>query len=193
MLQPELFARPSGLPDGMRYETDVLGVAEEADLLAAIDALPLTEASYRTFTAKRRIASFGWGYDFTHNTLLPAPPMPAFLLALREHVASWSGIPAQALVQATVAEYRPGTQLGWHRDVPHFGIVVGTSLGGPARMRLRPWPHARSSGVRAQTLDLAPRSAYVLRDAARWRWQHAISPTEGLRHAITFRTRREPG
>jgi alkylated DNA repair dioxygenase AlkB len=190
VLQPELFARPSGLPDGMRYETDVLGVTEEADLLAAIDGLPLVEASYRTFTAKRRIASFGFGYDFTENTLLPAPPMPGFLLALREHLAAWSGIPAAALVQATVAEYRPGTQLGWHRDVPHFGMVVGTSLGGPARMRLRPWPHERSSGVRALPLDLAPRSAYVLRDAARWAWQHAISPTKGLRHSITFRTRR---
>jgi alkylated DNA repair dioxygenase AlkB len=67
---------------------------------------------------------------------------------------------------------------------------VGTSLGAPARMRLRPYPHRKDAGVRALVLDLAPRSAYVLRDAARWHWQHAISPTKALRHSITFRTRR---
>lgn len=188
--QHQLFAAPSALPAGLRYEPDVLTPADETALLAAIAALDLTEASYRTFTAKRRIASFGFGYDFTANTLLPAPPLPPFLLALRDRLATWSGVPADAFVQATIAEYRPGTQLGWHRDVPHFGIVMGTSLGAPARMRLRPYPHRKDAGVRALALDLAPRSAYVLRDAARWQWQHAISPTKALRHSITFRTRR---
>jgi hypothetical protein len=90
-------------------------------LLAEIRALPLEEARYRGFTAKRRIASFGAGYDFETNVLLPAPPLPA----------------------CSVAEYRPGTQLGWHRDVPRFGIVAGVSLAAPARMRLRPYPHVK--------------------------------------------------
>jgi alkylated DNA repair dioxygenase AlkB len=40
------------------------------------------------------------------------------------------------------------------------------------------------------TIDLAPRSAYLMRDAARWQWQHAISPTKELRYSITFRTLR---
>jgi hypothetical protein len=31
---------------------------------------------------------------------------------------------------------------------------------------------------RALVRLLEPRSAYVLRDVARWRWQHAISPTK---------------
>jgi hypothetical protein len=38
------------------------------------------------------------------------------------------------------------------------------------------------------TLDLAPRSMYVLAGAVRWQWQHGIPPTPGLRHSITFRT-----
>jgi len=41
---------------------------------------------------------------------------------------------------------------------------------------------------RALVLVLEPRSTYVLRDEARWRWQHAISPTKALRYSITFRT-----
>lgn len=32
------------------------------------------------------------------------------------------------------------------------------------------------------------RSAYAMRGAARWKWQHAISPTKELRYSITFRT-----
>jgi alkylated DNA repair dioxygenase AlkB len=46
--------------------------------------------------------------------------------------------------------------------------------------------------VRPETaaIDLAPRSAYLTRGAARWRWQHAISPTSALRWSIIFRTLR---
>jgi alkylated DNA repair dioxygenase AlkB len=91
-----------------------------------------------------------------------------------------------------VAEYRAGTQLGWHRDVPHFGVVTGISLASPCRMRLRPYPHVKHGKQRALVLVLESRSAYVLRDEARWRWQHAISPTKALRYSITFRTLARP-
>jgi hypothetical protein len=30
----------------------------------------------------------------------------------------------------------------------------------------------------------------VLRDDARWRWQHHVPPTKALRYSITFRTLR---
>jgi hypothetical protein len=42
--------------------------------------------------------------------------------------------------------------------------------------------------ARSLVVALEPRSAYVLRDDARWHWQHAISPTKALRYSITFRT-----
>src|SRR5262245_46281164 len=118
--QSELFDR-AGLPEGLVYQPGFLTPADEESLLADIRALPLQEARYRSFTAKRRILSFGAGYDFESNELLPAPSLPPFLLALRERVAEWASIPAGEIVQSTVAEYTPGTQLGWHRDVPHFG------------------------------------------------------------------------
>ena len=42
-------------------------------------------------------------------------------------------------------------------------------------------------GIRA--LDLRePRSAYVLKDDVRWKWQHSIPPTPALRYSITFRS-----
>src|ERR1043165_9062099 len=92
--QRELFAAGPALPDGLQVRDGFLTSPEETSLLAAIPTLPLVEARYRAFTAKRRIVSFGAGYDFETNALLPAPPLPAFLHPLRDRVAAWTGIPA---------------------------------------------------------------------------------------------------
>jgi alkylated DNA repair dioxygenase AlkB len=123
------------------------------------------------------------------NKLESAPPLPAFLLPLRDKVAAWVGIEAGAFVHGLVSEYEPGTPLGWHRDVPNFEIIVGVSLGGTARMRLRPYrPGEQQRRADVIALELEPRSAYVIRDTARWGWQHSIAPTKELRYSITFRT-----
>jgi alkylated DNA repair dioxygenase AlkB len=185
--QHELFANPSR-PHGFVYQADFLSRADEERLLAEIRTLPLHEALYRTFTAKRRIVSFGAGYDFTSNRPTAAPPIPDFLEGLRQRAAAWADIAAGELFQCTVAEYAPATQLGWHRDVPTFGIVIGISLASPCRLRLRPYPHVKHRRGVTQTVGLEPRSIYVFRDDARWRWQHAISPTKALRYSITFRS-----
>jgi alkylated DNA repair dioxygenase AlkB len=54
-------------------------------------------------------------------------------------------------------------------------------------MRFRPYPPGKGRKS-ILSLDLEPRSAYVLRGDARWRWQHSIPPTKALRYSITFRT-----
>lgn len=150
--------------------------------------LELEEAPYRQYVAKRRIASFGFEYDFSSRAVRSAAALPDFLFPLRQKAARWAGVAPSAFAHGLVTEYRPGTQLGWHRDTPEFGLVVGVSLAGAARMRLRPWP-ARKGG-KAVVLDLPPRSAYLLRDEARWKWQHAISATPALRYSVTLRTLR---
>jgi len=173
---------------GLVYEPDFLAVEEERSLIAQIRQLPLEEAKYKAYTAKRRTASFGFEYDFDHLKMHPAPPMPAFLEPLKEKVGSRLQIPATNFVHTLVTEYRPGVELGWHRDVPEFEIVVGISLAGPARMRFRQYPAKK--GAKILVLDLEPRSMYVLRDEIRWGWQHSVSPTSALRYSVTFRTRR---
>ena len=90
---------------------------------------------------------------------------------------------------ALVAEYKPGVPLGWHRDVPDFETVVGISLAGTARTRFRRYPPVPIEEGRRLSLELAPRSAYVLRAEARWGWQRSVAPTPALRYSITFRTR----
>ena len=135
--------------------------------------------------------SYGASYDFSSNELLPAGPIPSFLHPLRERVAHWVEKPADQFAHALIAEYKPGTQLGWHRDVPEFELVVGVSLAGPCRMRLRRYPPKKGRNVEFLVLELEPRSAYVMRGEARWGWQHSIPPTKNLRYSITFRTQSE--
>jgi alkylated DNA repair dioxygenase AlkB len=114
--------------------------------------------------------------------------VPPWLYPLRARIAGWVDISETDFNHVLVAEYSPGTQLGWHRDVPNFEVVVGVSLLGKARMRLRRYP-AKAGHRRADlALDLEPRSIYGMRGPARWEWQHAISPTKALRYSITFRT-----
>ncbi len=189
--QPDLFAvaaeRP---PPGFCYREQFLAREQEAALVAAIEQLPFAQARYKEWTANRRVVSYGGRYDFSRHELLPEAPVPPFLRELRAAAARFVGVEDEALSHALVAEYAAGTQLGWHRDVPEFELVVGVSLLGPARMRLRRYPHEAGTGRRALGIDLAPRSIYSLRDEARWGWQHAISPTPGLRYSITFRTLR---
>jgi alkylated DNA repair dioxygenase AlkB len=188
--QRGLFARTPSLPDGLAYQLDFLTPGEERALLDEIARLPLAEARYKAFTAKRRIVSYGAGYEFDSNELVDAPPLPPFLLALRQKAAAFTDLPAERLAQALVSEFRPGTTLGWHRDAPPFGTVVGISLGAACRLRFRPYPPKPGRAVDGFELRLEPRSIYVLRDDARWRWQHHVPPTKALRYSITFRTLR---
>lgn len=188
MQQSAFFFRDDPLPVGMRYQRELITADEEHELLQFLGELPFQEARYKEWQAKRRIVSYGGRYDFNLNRLLHAEPIASFLHPLRERIAQWSGIPAAQFEQALINEYRPGTELGWHRDAPDFESVVGVSLAGMARMRLRPYPPTTGRSAEATALDLEPRSAYILAGASRWKWQHAISPTKALRYSITFRT-----
>lgn len=102
-------------------------------------------------------------------------------------MAAWLGVGFDDIQHVLIAEYRAGTALGWHRDVPNFELVCGVSLAASTRMRFRPFPPG-SDRKKVLSLELAPRSAYILRGDARWRWQHSIPPTKALRYSITFRT-----
>ena len=190
--QVSLFDCAQDLPHGLVYQEDFLSGDEEALLLAHIAPLPLREARFREYFAKRRVAHYHDEVETRHEDGGPdsftSGPLPSFLVALRDKVARWIGIAPSSFVHALVSEYRPGTPIGWHRDKPVYGIVVGISLAGWGRMRFRPLDE-RTDRRSVVALDLAPRSAYVMRDAIRWQWQHSMLPTPALRYSITLRTR----
>jgi alkylated DNA repair protein (DNA oxidative demethylase) len=140
--------------------------------------------------ARRRVAHFGWRYGYATWRIEPGPPLPDFLGPLRLRAAALAGGKPSDLAEVLVTEYPAGAAIGWHRDAPQFGDVVGVSLVAPCRLRFR-----RGAGGGAATCEiaLAPRSAYLLRGAARWAWQHSIPAVKALRYSVTFRTLRRPG
>lgn len=175
------------LPPGFLYRRDFISVDEERELLDHFRALDFAPFQYLQYTAKRRVVVYGWDYDFTSKKTSATAPIPAFLFPLRERTAGFVGVAPEALVEAVINEYPPGAPIGWHRDVPQFDVVAGISLASACRMRFRPY---KAEGKPVATV-LEPRSAYILRDDARWKWQHSIPEVKELRYSVTFRTLRK--
>ena len=134
---------------------------------------------------KRRVASFGYSYDYDRRKVEAAAPIPDFLLAARAAVAAWARRPADDFVQGLISRYAPGAGIGWHRDKPPFGVVAGISLLAPCTLRLR---REAGPGWDRANLPLEPRSAYLLTGPARGQWEHSIAPQARLRYSITLRT-----
>ena len=130
--------------------------------------------------------SFGWRYGADGRTVEPAQAIPDFLLTVRDQAAAFAGLEPEALAQALVVDYPPGAPIGWHRDRPAFGQVIGVSLLTPAPLRLR--LERPDGGWERVTQGLEPRSAYRLSGPARHQWQHSIPPLDQRRYSITFRT-----
>jgi len=187
--QLDLLGGTPGLPEGLSYLPDFLTSAEEAVLIDRIAALPFAPFQFHGFEGKRRTVSFGWQYRFDGSGLVEAEPMPDWLLVVREKAAAFAGLAADDLVHALIIEYQEGAGIGWHRDRPDFGEVIGISLKSEASLRFR---LRESSGWRRHTLATAPRSAYHLAGPVRERWEHSILAVPALRYSITLRTLRKP-
>ena len=185
-----LFPEAADLPDGFRYYEDMVTPAEEAALLEDLRGLAFGEVRMRGQVARRRTIHFGWTYGYETWRVEPGPPTPEFLLGLRARAARLAEVEPDALAEVLVTHYPPGAGIGWHRDAPAFGDVVGISLLGACRFRFQ---QGRDAARRTRTVTLSARSAYVLAGAARWQWQHAIPPGREERYSVTFRTLRSSG
>jgi alkylated DNA repair dioxygenase AlkB len=182
--QIPLFADAPALPDGLRYAADFILEAVERDLIDHVAALPLQPFQFGQYEGKRRIASFGWRYDYFQRRLLPAEPVPGWLAPLIRQVEAFGG-PGTRIDQILCTEYEAGVGIGWHRDKPHFGRIFGVSLGSSCRLRFR-----RQAGDtwERRSLDVAPRSVYAILGSSRLEWEHSIPVVDALRYSITLRT-----
>jgi alkylated DNA repair dioxygenase AlkB len=175
---------PSELPDGFLYYPEFISSEEENELLRQIANLEFQAFDFHGYIATRRIVEYGFEYDFTSRQAQTAHPLPAFLDPIRVRAAAWAGMRADEIIESVVTEYSPGSPIGWHRDVPQFEIIIGISLKSSCRFRFKPYRH--EGKIVATSLE--PRSAYILRGAARWQYQHSIPAVKALRYSITFRT-----
>jgi alkylated DNA repair dioxygenase AlkB len=195
--QPNLFGEPhekaeqspqNAFPAGFKYQPDVITLEEERQLIRDIQPLPFKEFEFHGFTGKRRVVSFGWRYDYTERGLQKADDIPPFLMPLRVRAAQFAGLGPTDLQHVLVTEYSPGAAIGWHRDKAEFDDVIGFSLLSAARFRLR-----RKTGDKYErvTLNVQPRSAYLLSGPSRTEWEHSVPGVAELRYSITFRNFRE--
>jgi alkylated DNA repair dioxygenase AlkB len=182
--QLSLFSAGGKLPEGFQYQSDLVPPEEEERLLGRIRQLPLKEFEFQGYVGKRRVMSYGWQYDFNERMLRRTDEIPSWLLPIRELAADFAGMRPDDLQQALVTEYDVGAAIGWHRDKPMFGQVIGISLLSSCRFRLR---RKAGSGWERAALIAEPRSAYLLSGPSRTEWEHSIPAVDALRYSITFR------
>jgi alkylated DNA repair dioxygenase AlkB len=176
---------PALEPPGFRDQERIMSEEEEVRLASDLGQLELKPFEFHGYLGNRWVINFGLKYDFSHRSIQPAGDMPAFLNDLLSRAASFAGCPVKTIRQVGVNQYRAGAGIGWHKDKPEFGVIVGVSLLAPATMRFR-----KPSGkgwVRTSHI-VQPRSIYILSGEARTDWEHSIPPLGALRYSITFRT-----
>ena len=173
---------------GLSYLPDYISEREEAELVAAIDAL-----AWDTSWDRRR-QPYGRSYDQTGRSPKPIPPWAEQLVERMYR----EGLSERRFDQVLVNEYLPGQGIALYRDyLPFDRTVASLSLLSPVVMDFR---HA-SEDQRAAIL-LQRCSLLILSDEARYDWQHGIARRKNdrwqgctiprsRRLSITFRTHRD--
>jgi alkylated DNA repair dioxygenase AlkB len=187
VVQLSLFADRNHSPEGLRYQPEFVSETTEKELISRISELPLQPFQFGAFEGKRRVASFGFHYDYALRTLQEADPIPPWLAPAIGSVEKFGDLPPGSVRQILCTEYDEGVGIGWHRDKPHFDKVFGLSLKASCSFRFR-----RPAGDKWQrfTLTAEPRSLYMMSGESRQIWEHSIPAVERRRYSITFRTMR---
>src|SRR3954465_14085123 len=163
---------------GLRYREAIIDEAEEKALVGKLGGLDLSPFRFHGWLGNRKTRSFGWRYDFDNASFMPTEPVPDWLDEVRAKAASFAALESGEFVHVLLARYDPGAGIGWHRDRDVFAQVVGIPLAPPAILRSR---QRTAPGFRRASLEVLPRSAYLLSADSRWEWEHRIVPGEQLR------------
>lgn len=159
------FSAPPPSVPGLVYVESYVSRDEERELLTAIDGERwLTDY-------KRRRQVYGVAYSGPQaGTKLSALPTWLSWLVTRVRQDGWL---RAEVVNAVINEYLPGQGISAHFDHPAFGpTVVAVSLGGATSLELEDPSAPQPCKV---TLDVQPRSLWVLEGQARSHWQHGIA------------------
>jgi alkylated DNA repair dioxygenase AlkB len=170
-------------PEGFAYREAVMSPDEERVLAERFALLPVTALGFRGLLGWRRVVSCGWRYDGTGRGRPPNDGLPGLLLPLRDRAAEMADVSVQSLQQVLVTEIPPGAALGWRRDRSRLEDVIILSFLTPCTLRLR---RTDEHGWEERSLEVMPRSAYLLRGPSRRVWQHSTLPVGELRFMVTF-------
>jgi len=177
---------------GLRYQSDYVSEAEQAQLISDIERQPwITDL-------KRRVQHYGYRYDYTRRSVDPEMylgPLPVWLMPLAQRLrddGTFSTMPDQVIVN----EYVPGQGISAHIDcIPCFGdTIVSISLLSSCVMLF-----TRSEPPAQIPVPVEQRSLLVMQGESRYQWKHAIPArkvdevagariTRERRISLTFRT-----
>jgi alkylated DNA repair dioxygenase AlkB len=184
-VEPDLSGHDPLVPEGLRYRPDFITAGEERALIDGLASLPLAPFQFGAFEGKRRVASYGFRYDFSDQRLHEAQAIPEFIQPFVARAERFAGLETGAVRHVLFTEYATGAGIGWHRDKAAFDIVLGVSLGSACPFR---FGRRHGSRWKRHSLEAAPRSIYLLSGEARSVWEHSIAPVTAPRWSITFRT-----
>lgn len=183
-----LFPIEPDFPEGFSYFPDFIKKEEEEKLYNEVKRVPLHTFTFRGYEAKRRVASFGYDYNFDSRGISKGEQIPDGFYFLIEKVAQHLLLNAADIAELLVTEYAPGTVINWHRDAPPFDIIAGISLLTECTFKLRPYNKAKQGRGSVISFKVAPRSLYIIKGPARSDWEHSIAPVKETRYSITLRT-----
>ena len=66
-MQLDLLSVPRALPEGMRYEPEIIPAQAESEIIEQVRGLNLRSFEFQGYRGKRRVISFGMHYDFTDS------------------------------------------------------------------------------------------------------------------------------
>jgi alkylated DNA repair dioxygenase AlkB len=146
---------------GLSLRPEYITAEVEQELAALVDEEPW-DTSW-----DRRRQPYGHTYG---KSGAPQRAVPAWGLALIKRLQQ-EGISERPFNQMLVNEYFPGQGIALHRDYEPFDhIVASLSLLAPCVMDFR-----RVADDHRESLLLERRSLLVLRDVARYDWEHGIA------------------
>src|SRR6185436_9064410 len=102
--QLAFFTSIAPAPEGLRYQAEFISPDTERDLIARVAALPLQPFQFGQYEGKRRVASFGFRYDYSLRRLQDADLIPHWLEPIIERVETFGG-PSTQIAQVLCTEY----------------------------------------------------------------------------------------
>jgi alkylated DNA repair dioxygenase AlkB len=187
-----LFPSENIYPNGFIYHPDFIDANQENDLIEIIKQFELRPMMFQGFEAKRRTMSFGYDYSFDDRKISKGKNIPHEFYPLVSRVAEVCHVKQEDFSELLVTEYPVGSVINWHRDAPPFELIAGISVLSDCIFKLRPHDKAKQTRKSIISFPVAHRSLYIIKNEARYDWQHSTAPVKHVRYSITLRTLKQP-
>src|SRR4030095_14578041 len=184
----DLFPVEPVLPDGFVYYPNFITASEETDLCNTIVTFDLHPLIFQGYEAKRKVASFGYDWNFQTRVLTKGKEIPNMFDSLVRKVSDKIAIPNIQFAELLLTEYPIGSVINWHRDAPPFDMIAGISLLSDCVFRFRPYDKAKQNRKAIVSFPLKRCSLYIMAGDSRANWEHSIPAVKSLRYSITLRT-----